>query len=128
MGRDDFKKKYLNDVWILFPLHGKKEKEYLKYLSKQIESREAEYAEEDYSSLSEEFGSPQEIVSSFYEEVEFDYIIKKMKIRSLIKKALISILIMLIVYVIWLLSLVYMNYLDAKQDIIKYEEEIIVED
>lgn len=128
MGRDDFKKKYLNDVWILFPLHGKKEKEYLKYLSKQIESRETEYAEEDYSSLSEEFGSPQEIVSSFYEEVEFDYIIKKMKIRSLIKKALISILIMLIVCVIWLLSLMYKNYLDIQQEIIKYEEEIIVED
>lgn len=128
MGRGDFKKNYLNDIWILFPLHGKKEKEYLKYLSKQIESREIDCAEEDYSSLSEEFGSPLEIVSSFYEEIEFDYILKRMKIRSLIKKALISIIIMLIVCVMWLLSLLYMGYLETKQDIIKYEEEIIVED
>lgn len=125
MGRIDFKKSYLNDVWILFPIHGKREKECLDYLKKQIENSEIECVGENYASLSKAFGTPQEIVSSFYEEVEFDYILKKMKSRYLIKKALICFNAILIICVMWLFSLLYMNYLDTQQDIIKYEEELI---
>lgn len=127
MSDNDLKKRYLKDIWILFPLHSKKEKEYLKFLRKRIEQYEGECLESDYSNLSKAFGSPQEIISSFYEEVEIDYILKKMKIRSYIKKIFICFNVILILSIIWLMSLMYMNYLDTQQDIIKYEEEIIKE-
>lgn len=123
--KNDYEKCYLNDVWTLFPLHGKKEKEYLSFFKKRIE--EEITPETNYSELSEMFGNPQEIVSSFYAEVDFDYIINRMKIRNLIKKTIICLNIAFLVIVVWFMTLLYKSYESSQQDIIKYEEEIIEE-
>ena len=71
-------KKYFKDIKTIFPFHGKREKQFLKNLSIQIDEFANDYAYCTYTDLQEEFGTPIEILKSYYDSIDSEYLLVKM--------------------------------------------------
>lgn len=76
-------KTYYKDVKKLFPIHGKKEKEYLSHIRQQIE----EYENPTYEQLENLFGTPIDVVKSYYDIVDSQYLLKRINIKRIITYA-----------------------------------------
>lgn len=75
------KEQYIQDVKCIFPIRDRKVKQFIKRISESIdETSNDNMTYQDYVS---QFGSPNEIVSTFYSEVEEDYLYKQMNRRRL---------------------------------------------
>lgn len=70
-------KKYFKDINKLFPVHSYKEKKYLKDLKEQID-------EYDSNSYQELFGTPIDVVIAYYESIDTEYILKKIKLKRIV--------------------------------------------
>lgn len=88
-------KQYIKEVKSLFPIMGKKEKDYIKKLINNVE----EYCEEEVvvskQDLYDNYGTPNSVVIDYYSSVDTDYIVKKMKFSKYIKVAIVSVLALL---------------------------------
>ena len=85
----DITQKYLKSVKKLFPIYGKKERQYIKNLQTPLQ----EYAEEkedlSYEELTEEFGTPSHVISEYFSEVDDEYLFWQLRVRGYVKKFLI---------------------------------------
>ncbi len=81
-------KKYFKDINKLFPVHSYKEKKYLKDLKEQID----EYDSNSYQELEELFGTPIDVVIAYYESIDTEYILKKIKLKRIVTTVCILIL------------------------------------
>ena len=75
-------KKYIKDIKTIFPFHGKREKKFLKNLSTQI--NEYYYEQCTYTELQNEFGTPIEILKSYYDSIDSEYLLDKMHNKTII--------------------------------------------
>ncbi len=75
------KDKYFKEVKKIFPISGKREKNFLKGIQSQIN----ELGDCTYEEIIEEMGEPKDVVASYYEEIDGQYLIKKMNTRRLVK-------------------------------------------
>ena len=102
-------RKYYRDIKKLFPINSKKEKNYLHQIKEQIE----EYEDILYKELENQFGSPIEIVKSYYETIDSNYLLKKINLKRTINATCLIALILIAIYFgyrTYLLSNVYNNY------------------
>lgn len=114
-------KKYFKDINKLFPVHSYKEKKYLKDLKEQID----EYDSNSYQELEELFGTPIDVVIAYYESIDTEYILKKIKLKRIITT--VCILILLFVASASCYEIYVVNQAKKKFDEmwpIHYEEEI----
>lgn len=115
-------KEYIKEVKAMFPVKGKKERKYIKQLSKDIE----DYCEESNATTKEElyenYGNPVDVVAEYFSAIGAPYVIKKIRISKYIK-ALIAVLIA----VILVLSTVYGVVLWEEHKMIMREEMVFVE-
>lgn len=72
--------KYFRDIKKLFPIHGKNEKKYLKNIKQQID----EYENFTYEQLEETFGTPINVVTSYYETIDSSYLLKRINFKRII--------------------------------------------
>lgn len=87
-------KRYYRDVKRLFPIYAKKERLYLKQLKEQIN----EYDEVSYDELVNNFGNPIDIVKSYYETINGQYLLKRMNLKRIITMTCILVLMLSILY------------------------------
>lgn len=87
-------KKYYKNIKRLFPVHTKKEKQYLKQLRIEIE----EYDKASYDELVHLFGEPIEIVKSYYDTINSQYLLNKMNTKKIITILSLSIFILCSLY------------------------------
>ena len=124
----DITQKYLKSVKKLFPIYGKKERQYIKNLQTPLQ----EYAEEkedlSYEELTEEFGTPSHVISEYFSEVDDEYLFWQLRVRGYVKKFLIFVVIALFMLIGYRYYLAYQNYENAMEEHIIYEETIIEED
>lgn len=124
----DITQKYLKSVKKLFPIYGKKERQYIKNLQTPMQ----EYAEEkedlSYEELTEEFGTPSHVISEYFSEVDDEYLFRQLRIRGYVKKFLIFVLVAFVILIGYRYYLAYQNYENAMEEHIIYEETIIEED
>ena len=124
----DITQKYLKSVKKLFPIYGKKERQYIKNLQMPLQ----EYAEEkedlSYEELTEEFGTPSHVISEYFSEVDDEYLFRQLRIRGYVKKFLIFVLVAFVILIGYRYYLAYQNYENAMEEHIIYEETIIEED
>ena len=124
----DITQKYLKSVKKLFPIYGKKERQYIKNLQTPLQ----EYAEEkedlSYEELTEEFGTPPHVISEYFSEVDDEYLFRQLRIRGYVKKFLIFVLVAFVILIGNRYYLAYQNYENAMEEHIIYEETIIEED
>lgn len=117
-------KKFYKEIHAIFPVHGKKEKLYLKDLKKQIEESEAT----TYDELVFDFGTPISIVQGYYDLVSSDYIIRQIKKKRIILALLTCMMLSVLsasLYKIYTYQKAYEEFYNSIPDEI---EEIIVEE
>ncbi len=86
-------KKYYNDIVRIFPIHSKKEKLYLQNLKEEIN----EYENVAYDDLVNEFGSPIDVVKAYYDTIDSQYLLKKIKTKRIIEVSCILIIVLVMI-------------------------------
>ena len=119
-------KTYIRRVKTLFPLMGKSERKYIKILKTNINDYLVDTPNSNINDLYKEFGSPKDIMNSYYSTIDIDNVIKKIRISKYVKT-------LIILLAMCLLSLTvlrfYIQY-EGHQVFIKeqiHSEETIIE-
>lgn len=118
-------KQYIRNVKALFPTIRKSERAYLKKLGQNL----AEYCEENtivtLEDLYKDFGTPADVINSYYSTVDIDYLCKQIRVSKMVKSALIVLMISALVVTATYCSVLYGEYQDFKQSAIFSEETFI---
>ena len=115
-------KEYIKEVKAMFPVKGKKERKYIKQLSKGVEDNCEESNATTKEELYENYGNPVDVVAEYFSAIGAPYVIKKIRISKYIKA-----LIAVIIAVILVLSTVYGVVLWEEHKMIMREEMVFVE-
>lgn len=91
------KKRYYKNIKKLFTIYGKKEREFLEGIKKQVDN----LGDCDYKTLLEEIGEPTDIISTYYQNVGSDYILKKLRTKRLIQCFCIIITVIVLITCLW---------------------------
>ncbi len=126
MKRKSFTAIYLHKIKNLFPILGKQERQYLKGFENTVQ-----YYADDHSILSiqdliREFGTPQEVVDSYINQADSNYLSKKMKKNTFIKRIVLIVVSCLLMFIGFYAVLVYKDFQITKNEHIE-KEEIIIE-
>ena len=107
MKTNNFIKHYIQNIKVLFPTLGKKERLYIKGFEETI----YDYAEDTpISSMEElinEFGTPQDVVSSYIDQADTEYLQKQIRRSSYIKRGILISLILLLAFIGYYGILIY---------------------
>lgn len=118
-------KQYYKNIKKIFPKHGKKEREFLNDIKSQIEDYENENKSCTYLDYEQNFGTPVDVVISYYEMVDAKYLIKTMQIRKIIIWACIVVVTFIFIYLLWNLNILNKAYQDYYTSIpTSYDESI----
>ncbi len=121
-------KKYIRRCKNCFPVYGKEERQFLKRLRHQVEEYTQENQELTYQQLEERFGTPIDIVKSYYDTLEDENrLIDRACFSKYLRRIFAMILVILIFFFTYRSTLVYMSYLDAKDTEVIYIESNIKE-
>lgn len=78
-------RKYIRKIKALFPLMGKNERKYIKALKVNVNDFLADMPDSTMEDLYKEFGSPKDIINSYYSTIDTDNIIKRIRISKYVK-------------------------------------------
>lgn len=119
-------KKYLKNVKLLFPIFSKSERMYYQQLKDTL-LKNYNNSAISYNDIVEKIGEPYELVQAYYEEVNTQQLMKKLKIQSWIRY--IGVIIVATVIIVSLLRSFYLNklYEEFKEAQPVSTEEIIEE-
>ena len=121
-------KKYIRRCKNCFPVYGMEERQFLKRLRHQIEEYTQENQELTYQQLEEQFGTPIDIVKSYYDTLENENrLIDRACFSKYLRRIFAMMLVISIVFFTYRTTLVYMSYLDAKDTEVIYIESNIKE-
>ena len=118
--------KYIKDCKLFFPFLSKNEKKFLKRLKMNI----IENIDSDnitYDELCKKFGYPSDIIISYFEDHDANYLIKQSRIKNILKKSIIICTVAILVCCLWRGILIYKSYRDSENSKVKYIEYTIEE-
>lgn len=122
-------KKYIRRCKNCFPVYGKEEQQFLKRLRHQMEEYAQENPDVTYQQLEEWFGTPIDIVKSYYDSLEDeDRLIDRACFSRTLKKVMIIILMVISIIGVYDSAIMYFSYLDGKDSKVIYEGSIIYYD
>ena len=112
-----------------FPVYGKEEQQFLKRLRHQMEEYAQENPDVTYQQLEEWFGTPIDIVKSYYDSLEDeDRLIDRACFSRTLKKVMIIILMVISIIGVYDSAIMYFSYLDGKDSKVIYEGSTIYYD
>ena len=119
-------KKYIRRCKNCFPVYGKEEQQFLKRLRHQMEEYAQENPDVTYQQLEEWFGTPIDIVKSYYDSLEDeDRLIDRACFSRTLKKVMIIILMVISIIGVYDSAIMYFSYLDGKDSKVIYEGSTI---
>lgn len=122
-------KKYIRRCKNCFPVYGKEEQQFLKRLRHQMEEYAQENPDVTYQQLEEWFGTPIDIVKSYYDSLEDeDRLIDRACFLRTLKKVMIIILMVISIIGVYDSAIMYFSYLDGKDSKVIYEGSTIYYD
>lgn len=122
-------KKYIRRCKNCFPVYGKEEQQFLKRLRHQMEEYVQENPDVTYQQLEEWFGTPIDIVKSYYDSLEDeDRLIDRACFSRTLKKVMIIILMVISIIGVYDSAIMYFSYLDGKDSKVIYEGSTIYYD
>ena len=122
-------KKYIRRCKNCFPVYGKEEQQFLKRLRHQMEEYAQENPDVTYQQLEEWFGTPIDIVKSYYDRLEDeDRLIDRACLSRTLKKVMIIILMVISIIGVYDSAIMYFSYLDGKDSKVIYEGSTIYYD
>lgn len=119
-------RKYMKDIRTLFPTMGKDERDYLKGFKENVLDYVQENNVKSKEELFEEFGNPKEVVTEYLNRVDTEYLIKKIKRTTIIKRGILIIVMMFIGVNLYRATLIYKDYKESINARI-YEERTTIE-
>lgn len=122
-------KKYIRRCKNCFPVYGKEGQQFLKRLRHQMEEYAQENPDVTYQQLEEWFGTPIDIVKSYYDSLEDeDRLIDRACFSRTLKKVMIIILMVISIIGVYDSAIMYFSYLDGKDSKVIYEGSTIYYD
>lgn len=119
-------RKYMKDIRTLFPTMGKDERDYLKGFKENVLDYVQENDVKSKEELFEEFGNPKEVVTEYLNRVDTEYLIKKIKRTTIIKRGILIIVMMFMGVNLYRATLIYKDYKESINARI-YEERTTIE-
>lgn len=118
--------KYLKDCKKVFPFIGDKEKEFLKRFQDSVESHLVENENLTYEDLVKQMGLPKDVMISYIQDCDNEYIINKMNTKKVLKRVSIIVCTLLIIglSIISVLELITIQKVQEQKII---TEEVIIE-
>lgn len=92
-------KEYISEVKLMFPVMGRKEKDYIKKLALDVEEFCEEAEVKTKEELYENYGKPQEVVSNYFSSADTEYIAKHINITHYVKRCVVGLLVLAVVTV-----------------------------
>ncbi|MCI5952805.1 MAG: DUF6120 family protein [Anaerostipes sp.] len=121
-------RRFQKEVTTIFPFKGKKEKEYLEHLQMEIEGYVEEFPGNSYEEMLTYIGTPKDVVESYFQHVDNDYLLSHMKKSRYIRNALAVIVGMLLILCVYRGALIYQSYRAAENATITEIETTIEEE
>lgn len=120
--------KYYKNIKTLLPINGKAEKQYLTGFKNNLSEFSQENPNASYQEIIDEFGEPKDIIISYLDNCDEDYIFKKLNTRNIVFKLSKIITIIAICLSLWFCFLWYRGYEEAnKQNIDSFDSYIAEE-
>lgn len=117
-------RQFYRNIHHLFPLLGNEEKLFLDKFKNHLELYEKQFPTQTYTDYVEYFGEPSDIISTYYEHIESEYIINHMKSRKIIKHISVTFLCVFIIASITLIFFRYKEYQFSRENQCFYTEVI----
>lgn len=118
-------KRYLKEIKNLLPVYGRKEKAFVMMIKTSILETYGTESTVGYDMICSEFGSPKEIVISYFAEVNDDELYKRMRFSKMIKIAAIFIVLIVAATAVFKSILLYDSYKKSVDAIITQEVTVI---
>lgn len=106
-------RRYYRNVKKLFPIYGKREKDFLNNFHEQIDEFEADKPFCTYEQLEERFGAPLDILKSYYDSIDSAYIINRLNIKKAITITCVMICAIVLSLGMWKSYLIYKDYVES---------------
>lgn len=120
-------KQYIKEIKAMFPIKSKKERAYIKNLSRDIDDYCVEENVTSKEQLYENYGNPIDVAREYLSAMGIDYVMKKIKIAKYIK-ALVSVLIAAVLVLTSTICIyTYSIYQMEKRQEVVITEEVIEE-
>lgn len=120
-------KKYLKNCKCLFPVYGRHERQYIKHLECHIQEYLLEHDNCTYDDLVEQFGSPTEIVGSYYRSTDNNSLLEKINFVRYVRLFMVIVISAVLLFLGYKSYALYQEYLMEKKASTLYEE-ITIED
>lgn len=115
-------KEYVNKIKMLFPVMGNSERQYLKNLKNSVKDCCENKEPDSMDLLYQEFGTPEDVVNSYFNSSDIDYIISRIKRTRFIKGVLGVILLIIIAFFITLSAILWKEHKIIESQQIFFEE------
>ena len=119
--------KYIRQVKAMFPILGKEERKYIKTLKITLEDYLENATDISLNDLYNEFGNPNDIVNEYYNTVDTEKIVKRIKISKYTKFFIGFIVLCLLVSTIFYCCILYKEHKAFMEESFISTEEIIIE-
>lgn len=117
---------YIKKVRQSLPVYGHKEKAYIKKLEDHLQNYCDEYPDVTEEDIVKKFGTPTSVVSEYFDEIDEDYLFRKLKIRNNIRIFISVITVCIIILNIFCGYLYYKEYQATRNSNITKEETITI--
>lgn len=128
MRNNSAKDQYFKDIKTLLPIKTTQEKKYLSKINKNLNEYQYDNPNSSYNDYIEKFGTAKDVVVAYLQNCNEDYLISKLKIRSILIKVITFITLISILICIWFAYILKDNYYTAKKEHIWDSETTIIEE
>ena len=118
-------KQYYREIKTIFPSKGKNERRLLKRYKARITELCDATPDITYDAILQELGTPIDVITDYYENVETDYLMKRLQTTKLIRHVIYIMLIVTLLLLIVSIAFNYKLYIDATRAIPTIQETII---
>lgn len=118
-------KQYYREIKTIFPSKGKNERRLLKRYKSRITELCDTTPDITYDAILQELGTPIDVITDYYENVETEYLMKRLQTTKLIRHVIYIMLIVTLLLLIVSIAFNYKLYIDATHAIPTIQETII---
>lgn len=117
--------KYIKELQMFLPVMGKYEKKFIKNIRQNMIEYMENHPDAGYSDICDRFGTPRDMVIDYFEIIDTEYLLKKTRLSSIIRKSIFCIVLCIAIVCAIELGLYYKAYLSVQDGINGYYVETI---
>jgi hypothetical protein len=120
-------KRYFKEIKLLFPVYGKKEKEFLADFISEVDEYIASNPTSDYAQLISLFSEPKTIVSRYIADADSAYLAKQIKTAKFVRIGIVAIIIAAVIVVALVIMINYVDYIKGQASYVDREVTEVIE-